>query len=263
MSCSRPNLQQIPRDRAYRACIRPPAGRVFVKADYSQIELRIAAEITGDQRLLAAYRDGQDVHTVTAAEVLGRENGAVSADDRQAAKALNFGLLFGMGPSTLRETARRGYGVELTEDEAVTFRERFFQAYPGIKSWHKRHPSKDWDTGEPITLDTRTLGGRRRLGVARFTEKLNSPIQGTGADGLKAALALLWESRSFCPSAALVLAIHDEIVLECDLADAGTARAWLVDCMTKGMQAFLKRVPVVVEATTERDWSGVLIGESS
>jgi DNA polymerase-1 len=250
MSCSKPNLQQVPRDRAYRACFRPADGRALVKADFSQIELRIAAEIADDARLLAAYANSEDVHVLTAAEVLGRRNGAVTREDRQAAKALNFGLLYGAGGPTLRATAKTSYGVELSESEAGTFRRRFFDLYTGLRRWHRRQP------GEERPVDTRTLAGRRRLGVTRFTEKLNTPVQGSGADGLKAALALLWETRDRCPSAAPVLVVHDEIVLECDAADADRARDWLTDCMTRGMQGFLTRVPVVVEATIERDWSG-------
>jgi DNA polymerase-1 len=250
MSCSKPNLQQIPRDRAYRACFRPAEGRAFVKADFSQIELRIAAEIANDERLLAAYAAGEDVHALTAAEVLGRRNGSVTKEDRQAAKALNFGLIYGAGGPTLCATAKTSYGVELSESDAMTFRRRFFDLYAGLKRWHCGQP------GEDRPVDTRSLAGRRRLGVTRFTEKLNSPVQGTGADGLKAALALLWETRDRCPSAAPVLVVHDEIVLECDAADAEQAQAWLTDCMARGMQSFLTRVPVVVEATIERDWSG-------
>lgn len=262
MSCSGPNLQQIPRDRLYRACVRPPSGRCFVKGDYSQIELRVAAEISGDARLLAAYQDGQDVHALTAATVLGRENGAVTADDRQSAKAVNFGFVFGMGPATFKKYAAASYGVQLTDEAAVTFRARFFQTYPGLKAWHRQQPSKDWDTGEPIAIDTRTLAGRRRSGVVKFTEKLNSPVQGTAADGLKGALALLWETRASCPSAVPVLAIHDEIVVECDVADVATAKAWLVACMVRGMSTFVRHVPIVVDATVERDWSGTPLEEA-
>jgi DNA polymerase I len=90
MACSKPNVQNIPRDPAYRRCIRPSAGRVLVKADYAQIELRIAAQLTGDQALLAAFRAGEDLHTATARAVLEREP---TPHDRQLAKALNFGLL--------------------------------------------------------------------------------------------------------------------------------------------------------------------------
>ena len=95
MACSKPNLQNVPRDPSYRPCFRPPEGRVLVKADCSQIELRIAAELARDERLLAAYAAGDDVHELTAAAVLGRGDGAVTKEDRQAAKALNFGLLYG------------------------------------------------------------------------------------------------------------------------------------------------------------------------
>jgi DNA polymerase-1 len=105
-------------------------------------------------------------------------------------------------------------------------------------------------------IDTRTLAGRRRLGVARFTEKLNSPVQGSGADGLKAALALLWETRSACPSAVPVLCVHDEIVIECDESSAEQTKEWLVRCMEEGMATVVTEVPVVAEAKIIRDWSG-------
>ena len=115
MACSRPNLQNIPRAPAYRACFRAPDGRVLVKADFSQIELRIAAEITGDQRMLEAYRRGEDLHAVTAAAVLGKATESVSREDRQLAKALNFGLLYGMGATTLQRYALTNYGVPSRE----------------------------------------------------------------------------------------------------------------------------------------------------
>jgi len=249
MSCSKPNLQQVPRTPAYRACFRPAEGRVLVKADLSQIELRIAAELSGDERLLAAYAVGEDVHSLTAAEVLGRRNGEVTTADRQAAKAINFGLMYGCGVPRLRAQAFKEYGVELSEAEGHRFRRTFFETYRGLKEWHRRI-TRD----QPV--DTRTISGRRRLGVARYTEQINTPVQGTGADGFKLALALLWETRDRVPSAAPVLVVHDEIVVECDRADAERARDWLTDCMTRGMSAFLTRVPVVVEATIERDWSG-------
>src|SRR5262249_44950623 len=147
-----------------------PAGRVLVKADYSQIELRIAAEIAGDRRMLTAYQRDADLHELTAATVLGRANGTVQAADRQAAKALNFGLVYGMGAARLRQHAADGYGLVLTERQAARYRADFFCTYRGLARWHAEQPR------EPI--DTRTLAGRRRLGVEAFTEKLNSPVQG-------------------------------------------------------------------------------------
>ena len=148
-----------------------------------------------------AFRAGEDLHTKTARAVLGREP---TKDDRQLAKALNFGLLYGMGAERLRTYAQDDYGVTLSEDEAAQFRQRFFQTYPGLRAWHRAQRD-----GE---VTTRTLAGRPRHGVSQFTEKLNSPVQGTGADILKGALARLWADRAAVPSAAPVLAVHDEIV---------------------------------------------------
>lgn len=246
MSCSGPNLQQLPRGREYRRCFAAPPGRVLVKADYSQIELRISATVTGDEAMLSAYREGRDLHVQTAQMVLGVTE--VTKEQRQLSKSLNFGLLYGMGAKGLRQYAKSGYGVELTEEQAVTYRTDFFKAYPGLRKWHRSVPD--------ATIETRTLAGRRRLGVNRFTEKLNSPIQGCGADGLKAALALLWERRDRVPSAVPVLAVHDEIVVECDAADGAAAKAWLVTAMVDGMQPLIDPVPVEVEAAVLPTWGG-------
>lgn len=247
MSCQHPNLQQVPRDRAYRACFRPAPGRVLVKADYAQIELRLAAEIAGDAALVAAFQRGEDLHALTARQVLGKQD--VTKEDRQAAKAVNFGLLYGMGALGLRQYAAQQYGVRWSEQEAAEARERFFAAYKGLRAWQQHR-------GKALSTETRTVLGRRRQNVTAFTEKLNSPVQGSGADGLKAALALLWETRARVPSAAPVLVVHDEIVLECAHNEAEQARAWLVECMQRGMSAVMEHVPVEVEASIRKDWSG-------
>jgi len=247
MACTRPNLQNISRDPRYRACFRPGEGRVLVKADYSQIELRIAAELSGDERMLAAFARGDDLHTLTASSVLGKAPDAVTKEDRQLAKAFNFGLVYGLGPAAFADCARTAYGLALTNDEAKTLCDRFFAAYPGLKRWHRSQPAG--------AVAVRTASGRRRV-VERFTEKLNTPVQGTGADGLKLALALMWETRHRCPSAVPVLVVHDEVVIECDADEAERARDWLADCMQRGMQQFVRQVPVAVEALICQDWSG-------
>src|SRR5262249_58940528 len=113
--CENPNLQQVPRNKAYRRCFAAPAGRLLVKADYSQLELRIAAKVSGDEALLAAYQRGEDVHTQTARKVLGKAD--VTADDRQLAKALNFGLLYGMSARGFPPGARAQYGLELNHEQ--------------------------------------------------------------------------------------------------------------------------------------------------
>jgi DNA polymerase-1 len=245
MSCSTPNFQNIPRAGGYRRCVRPLDGRVLVRADYSQIELRIVASIANDATMKAAFHAGEDLHTKTARAVLGREP---TKDDRQLAKALNFGLAFGMGAPRLRGYAHDSYGVTLSEEEAVQFRQRFFQTYPGLRAWHRAQRE-----GE---VTTATLAGRPRHRVSRFTEKLNSPVQGTGADIVKMALARLWEDRASMPSATPVLVIHDEIVVEVDADEAEQCAAWLTAHMMAAGAAMLTDVPVVVETQIAVDWSG-------
>ncbi|MFO0881141.1 MAG: DNA polymerase [Gemmataceae bacterium] len=248
MSCSEPNMQQLPRG-GHRKCVVAPPGRTLVKADYSQIELRIAAKVSGDEALLDAYQRGQDLHTLTAQKVLGTHE--VTKADRQLAKALNFGLLYGMGARGLASYARTGYGVDLTEDEARKHRDAFFLAYPGLAAWHRKVRTKRAKL-------TRTLSGRRRLLDEKTpdTQRLNSPIQGTGADGLKQALALLWERRDELSGAFPILAVHDEIVLEVDEEQAQAAAEWLKRAMLDGMAPLIDPVPVEVEVKIARTWGG-------
>jgi DNA polymerase-1 len=250
MSCTKPNIQNLPRNKTYRACITAEPSACIVKADYSQIELRIAAVIAQDAAMLEAYRNGQDLHTTTAARLLGVAPAHVTGDNRQLAKAVNFGLLYGMGAKTLQTYARQHYRISLTLPEAEDYRHRFFRAYPGLRRWHR-------ETGGTQPTETRTLAGRRRLEVSRFTERLNSPVQGTGADGLKGALARLFAHRDEAPDARLVAVVHDEIVAECPIKGAEQTAAWLQEHMAAAMREILQdAVPVVVETTIGQDWAG-------
>ena len=138
--------------------------------------------------------------------------------------------------------------MTLTEEEATEHRNTFFRTYPGLKKWHRSVPD--------AAIDTRTLAGRRRIAVGRYTEKLNTPVQGTGADGLKRALSLLWERRSECPTVFPVLFVHDEIVVECPEANAEQAKQWLTQAMIDGMAPLIDPVRVEVEASIGRTWGG-------
>jgi DNA polymerase-1 len=247
MSCTGPNLQQVPKAHGFRSMFRAPDGRKLIKADYSQIELRIAAEISQDTELLDAFQRGDDLHTLTAQRVLGKQK--VGKRDRQAAKALNFGLLYGMGAARLREHAENNYGVTMTEQQAKDYRDKFFQAYTGLRKWHQSQRDGP--------VDTRTILGRRRLGVTRYTEKLNTPVQGSGADGLKLAMALLHERKDQAPAGTFpVLVVHDEIVIECPSATADEATDWLVTAMKDGMAEILRKIPVVVDTAVADTWEG-------
>jgi DNA polymerase I-like protein with 3'-5' exonuclease and polymerase domains len=155
-----------------------------------------------------------------------------------------------------RETKDAGtVEVEDGGNEATLYRRRFFQTYPGLKWWHE-HERQAWLRGG---TETRTLTGRRRMDVERLTDRLNAPVQGTAADGLKLALALLWERRGKCPGAVPVLVCHDEVIVECDAQWAADANAWLKKAMIEGMEAVMHgmdevNVPVEVEARIARSW---------
>ena len=250
MSCTKPNVQNIPRRAAYRRAIAAPDGHCLLKCDYSQIELRIAAVVARDTAMLAAYETGQDLHVLTTANVLGVEASQVTAAQRQMAKAVNSGLVYGMGAPGLQAYAWNTYGVRLTLDEAVQARDRFFELYPGLRRWHAR-------TKTQAPTETRTLVGRRRLGLEKLTDRLNTPVQGTGADGLKWAMAALHRQRDEAQGARVVAAIHDEILVECPIESVGRTTAWLEKYMVAGMAAIVgEAVPIVVETTTGKDWAG-------
>jgi DNA polymerase-1 len=218
----------------------------------------------------AAYQRGDDLHVLTAAALLGKPATDVSKADRQLAKAVNFGLLFGMGWKSLRGYAKANYGVELTEAEARKYRDAFFAAYPGLKAWHDRTEGrlKALIRRDPdARCDVHTRGGRRRSIPAakkdaegkaypNKTEALNTPVQGTAADGMKAAVGLLWARRAECPGAVPVLFVHDEIVVEVPEAGAVRAAAWLKQAMLDGMAPLIAPVPVEVEVTVGINWAG-------
>ena len=251
MSCSEPNAQNLPRDPPYRRCFIAPPGRTLVKGDYSQIELRIAALIADDTRMIAAFRAGDDLHALTASLVLGKPLAEVTKADRQLAKAVNFGLLCGQRANGFRRYAQSNYGLNLSEQQADAYRTAFFRAYPGLAKWHQRVHRRH-------ATETRTLSGRRRVLKPDIwdTDRLNSPVQGAGADGLKLALAMLWERRHQCPGAFPVLVAHDEIVVETDAAQADAAADWLKSAMVDAMQPMLDPVAVEVEIKIAPTWGG-------
>lgn len=244
VSYSDPNWQQLPRDLRYRMCVEAEEGFWLVKSDYSQIELRAGAVISGDQRLMQAYLNGEDVHSLTAQTVLGLTN--VGPDARQKAKAVNFGFLFGMGAPKFKVYAFSDYGVLFSDQEALRFRKKFFDQYPGIRSWHRRQSR--------FMVDTRTLTGRRRLHVDRFSEKLNTPVQGSAADGTKLALAYLWETRHEAPYARPLFTVHDEIVIRAQDGHQEQSEYWLRTTMERAMEQAVPGIPILAETKIGKTW---------
>jgi DNA polymerase I len=191
MSCSKPGLQKLPVE--VKKYVRAPKSRILIKADYSQIELRIAAKISGDQIMLEAYQKGEDLHLRTAKSLA---DAGVGKEDCKLAKAVNFGLLYGQGAKGLKDYARKEYEIDITLEEAALYRKRFFESYPGLAAWHERERLR-MKRGE---TETRTLTGRRRTRVTKFTEWVNAPCRGLGP----MASSLPWRSSGSGAQSALV-----------------------------------------------------------
>lgn len=250
-SCSGPNFQQVPRDVGVRACFVAENGNKLVIADYSQIELRIAAEVSKDQRMTEAYRNDADLHRLTASLVQGVSLDEVTTAQRQAAKAINFGLIFGMGPRGLKYSAKHSYDVEMTLAEAKIFRNRFFEVYSGIRAWHRKSECE-----LKYTNNQRTLCGRRFIlkDPAPFTVFINRQVQGTAADIAKIALGKL-PSALKKSGAKIIAMIHDEIIVEVPEANAVEAAQVLQQTMEAAGREVLKQIPVVAEARIADSWA--------
>jgi DNA polymerase I len=205
MASHHPNMQNMPRD-GFRSLFCAREGYVLVGLDYSQQELRVAALVTRDEELLRVYEEGGDVHTNTAAAILKLSKDKVGKEQRQLAKAVIFGLLYGQGAKGLAIYAKRQYGVDMTEEEAEKHRNGLFRIYKGLRKWQMatgRHVE--------ITKKVRTPCGRERdfsrerLGY-RYTAALNLPIQGAAAEITLHALIRL--SPIICEDCRLVNVIH-------------------------------------------------------
>ncbi|MDJ0717472.1 MAG: bifunctional 3'-5' exonuclease/DNA polymerase [Prochloraceae cyanobacterium] len=255
-SCSNPNLQQIPRTKEVRECFTAHPGYKLVIADYSQIELRIAAEIAGEAAMIEAYRNGKDLHRLTASLILDKPVEEVTKADRQIAKSANFGLLYGMGAEGFKKYAESNYGVSFTLKEAEANRNKFFKAYQGLARWHKQTKKQMYqDKNARVNIETRTLANRRRLMPQPSPQQiLNTPVQGTGADMLKLALSRLPEALKGT-DARIIGIVHDEIILECPEPTAAIAAERISAVMVQAGKEFLVSIPVEAEASIGDSWA--------
>ena len=230
LSSSDPNLQNIPirteEGRRIRQAFLPAPGQRLISADYSQIELRVLAHVTADETLISAFRNREDVHVRTAAEVFHVDPARVSAEQRRAAKVINFGILYGMGPSRLSKE------LGISFEEAQTYIESYFARYPGVEKYIESTLEAARKTGFVTTL----LGRRRFIpdltstegGVRQFAERtaVNTPIQGTAADLIKAAMVAIDRRLTAAGSGAgMILQVHDELILEAPEAEVDAVAA--------------------------------------
>ena len=248
-----PNLQNIGRGEL-RSCFIPCPGHRLIVADYSQIELRAAAAIAGETKMIEAYRNGVDLHRQTAAEVLHKPLAEVTKEDRQISKSANFGLLYGQSAPGLVRYAASSYGVHLELDEAEQIRRQFFRTYGHLRQWHGESRNKA-DAG---AREVRTVMGRRRLipetasEWERFTALVNTPVQGGCADGMKQALVLI--AQRLPDGARLISTVHDEVLVEAPESIAEQVCELVRSSMIEAMAALFPQVPIEVEAGSCSHW---------
>ena len=266
LSSSAPNLQNIPvrtaEGRRIRQAFVPPPGFRLLSADYSQIELRIMAHLSGDEGLLRAFAAGRDIHRATAAEVGGVEEAAVDGEMRRRAKAVNFGLIYGMSAFGLA----RQLGIE--RGEAQAYIERYFERYPGVRSYMEETRERARDRGYVETVFGRRLYlpeiKSRNAARRQYAERtaINAPMQGTAADVIKRAMVSLHEwSAGREDEVRMIMQVHDELVFEVAENAVGEASAAVADRMARAagelaerMDAGRLRVPLEVEAGSGPNW---------
>ena len=256
LSSTDPNLQNIPirtaEGRRIRQAFVAPTGTVLLAADYSQVELRIMAHLSEDERLIEAFRAGEDIHRATAAEVFGHSLEEVTAEQRRAAKAINFGLMYGMSGWGL---ARQ---LEIARTEAEDYIKRYFERYPGVRRYMEQTRENAREQGYVETLygrrlwldEIRSRNGQRRQAAERAA--INAPMQGTAADIIKRAMIDVdgWIEREDI-AARLIMQVHDELVFEVDEDALEDLRAGVVEHM---QAAASLKVPLEVDTGTGSNW---------
>jgi DNA polymerase-1 len=259
LSSSNPNVQNIPvrteLGRRIRAAFVPEPGWRFVAADYSQIELRILAHVSGEESLIEAFRRGEDIHRRTASEVFGVPLDAVTPEQRDIAKTTNFSVIYGVTAFGLSR------GLDITPKQAQEFLDRFFARHPKVKAYLARTVAEGRERGFVTTL----LGRRRYLPELRsgnpnlrgFGERMatNAPIQGTAADLVKIAMVrMARELRAHRLSSRMLLQVHDELLFEVPPAETDRLQALATEVMES---ALALDVPLKVDVKVGEDWAAV------
>ena len=261
MSCAKPNLQQIPRDNAFRLAAEAPEGWTFVCADFGQMELRLAAAQAEDETMIGAFKHGLDLHTLTASAIYTEptEDEKELKLRRQVAKSANFGLLFGAGAKGLRNYAG-AMGITMTVEEAEDVRGTFHDTYKGISRWQRDNARVSDSTRGDKWAEVRIpVSGMRRFlpgDMNRVTVRCNTPVQGAGAAVMKSALGKLWPllAEAGEDQARLSAVVHDECLV---LVREGTEAHWMAalqGAMESAESEWLGDIPPLAEANSGKTW---------
>ncbi|MBT8068545.1 MAG: DNA polymerase I [Gammaproteobacteria bacterium] len=256
LSSTDPNLQNIPirteEGRRIRQAFVPPQGRVLLAADYSQIELRIMAHLSADDGLLGAFAKGLDVHRATAAEVFETALDDVTTEQRRSAKAINFGLMYGMSAFGLAKQ------LGIARGEAQAYVDLYFDRYPGVKAYMDNIRQTASEQGYVETVFGRRLYlpeiNARNAQRRQYAERsaINAPMQGSAADIIKRAMVTVHEwLKAEQPGASMIMQVHDELVFEVDDDKIESVRDRVVELMAGAAEL---SVPLVVEAGVGANW---------
>ncbi|MFI3311965.1 DNA polymerase I [Ewingella allii] len=257
LSSSDPNLQNIPvrneEGRRIRQAFIAPKDHCIVAADYSQIELRIMAHLSKDEGLLKAFAEGKDIHKATAAEVFGTPLDNVTGEQRRSAKAINFGLIYGMSAFGLSRQ------LNIPRKESQRYMDLYFERYPGVLEYMERTRTQASEKGYVETLDGRRLylpdikssNAMRRKGAERAA--INAPMQGTAADIIKRAMIKVadWLLQPDAPRARIIMQVHDELVFEVHNDDVEAVSEKVRSLMEGSMEL---AVPLKVEVGVGKNW---------
>ena len=257
MSCMGPNLQQVPRDQRFRACVQAPEGYKLVVADYGQMELRLAAAEAEDSLMTEVFQQGKDLHTITATQIYGVAEDEVTKEQRQVSKSANFGLLYGSGAKGLRNYAAT-MGIQMDLDQAAEVKEKFHAAYKGISAWQRKNAAAADAAKDNPSIRIRISGLRRFLPGEnnKLTTRCNTPIQGAGAAVLKLTLGKLWPLLRAGGEDVVRLAgvVHDEIILLVAEEHAETWALQLQTVMEECEAKWLGDIPPLAEAKVGDSW---------
>jgi DNA polymerase-1 len=246
LSAREPNIQQMDQTPDIRSLFVAGVGRKLVIADYSGLELRLVALLSGDKNMIQAFRDGRDMHSETCRLIFGEEN----KRRRTLSKNINFAYSFGGGHKRLVEAAAK-QGVVIDESTAKEYHKAFHDAYPTLSQWQKKVGTSDKEY-------VHTVQGRRRYIVPKefYSTRINTPVQGTAADGMKLAMVELYRKGY-----GAILTVHDELGVECETEMSGMVRDVLVDTMVEcmyrasGQDTRNPTVPIAVEVGIGDNWS--------
>ncbi|MDX3775513.1 DNA polymerase I [Chromatiaceae bacterium AAb-1] len=257
LSSTDPNLQNIPirteEGRRIRQAFIAPPGKKIVAVDYSQIELRIMAHLSQDSALLNAFAQGRDIHKATAAEVFGVTLDEVTAEQRRRAKAVNFGLIYGMSAFGLAKQ------LGINRGEAQQYVDRYFERFPGVLHYMERTRKQAHEKGYVETLFGRRLYlpdiNAQNMGRKKAAERaaINAPMQGTAADIIKKAMIIVdnWITKQAAGKVLMIMQVHDELVFEVDAAATTEIKQQLVTLMATAAQL---DVPLLAEAGSGDNW---------